>query len=70
MGLLDFGDEAIEVLDERVNGGRDGGVIVGFADDVENTLKNSQKLFQPLKLVRGNDQLIFCVVLHIRSAWK
>jgi hypothetical protein len=55
MGLLDFGDEAIEVLDERVNGGRDGGVTVGFTDDVENTLKNSQKLFQPLKLVRGND---------------
>ena len=66
MGSLDFGDEAIEVLDERVNGGRDGCVTVGFADDVENTFKNSQKFFKPLKLVRRDDSLIFWVVLHIR----
>ena len=52
MGSLDFGDEAIEVLDERVNRGRDWGVTVGFADDVENTFKNIQQSFKPLKLVR------------------
>ncbi len=68
MGSLDFGDEAIEVLDERVNRGRDWGVTVGFTDDVENTFKNSQKFFEPLKLVRRDAELIFCVVLHIRSA--
>ncbi len=41
MASLDFGDEAIEVLDERVNGGRDWSVSVGFADDVEDTFENS-----------------------------
>ena len=41
MASLDFGDEAIEVFDERVNGGRDWGVTVGFADDVKNAFKNS-----------------------------
>ena len=68
MGSLDSGDEAIEVLDERVDRGRDWGVTVGFADDVENSFKNSQKFFQPLQLVSRDDSLIFCVVLHIRSA--
>ncbi len=66
MSSLDFGDEAIEVLDERVNRGRDWGVTVGFADNVENTFKNSYKFFKPLKLVRRDDSLILCVVLHIR----
>ncbi len=66
MGSLDFGDEAIEVLDERVDRGRDWGVTVGFADDVENAFKTSQKFFKPLKLVRRDDPLSFCVVLHIR----
>ncbi len=37
MSSLDFGDEAIEVLDERVNRGRDWGVTVGVADDVKNS---------------------------------
>jgi hypothetical protein len=37
MSSLDFGDEAIEVLDERVNRGRDWGVTVGFTDDVKNS---------------------------------
>ncbi len=41
MASLDFGEEAIEVLDERVNRGGDWGVAVGFADDVENSLENS-----------------------------
>jgi len=41
MASLDFGDQAVEVLDERVNGGGDWGVTVGFADDVENTFENS-----------------------------
>jgi len=68
MGSFDFGDEAIEVLDERVDRGRDWGVTVGFADDVENSFKTSQKFFKPLKLVRRDDSLILCVVLHIRSA--
>ncbi len=68
MGSLDFADEAIEVLDERVDRGRDWGVTVGFADDVENSFETSQKLFKPLKLVRRDDSLILCIVLHIRSA--
>ncbi len=37
MGSFDLGDEAIEVLDERVYSGRDWSVTVGFADDVEDT---------------------------------
>ena len=41
MPSLDFGDQAVEVLDERVNGGGDWGVTVGFADDGENTFENS-----------------------------
>jgi len=41
MASLDFGDQAVEVLDERVNGGGDWGVTVGFADDVENTFENT-----------------------------
>ncbi len=66
MGSLDFSDEAFEVLDERVDRGRDWSVIVGIADDVENSFKLSQELFKPLQLVRRDDSLIFCVVLHIR----
>ncbi len=66
MGSLDFSDEAFEVLDERVDRGRDWSVIVGIADDVENAFKLSQELFKPLQLVRRDDSLIFCVVLHIR----
>ncbi len=41
MASLDFGDQAIEVLYERVDGGGDWGVTVGFADDVEDTFENS-----------------------------
>ncbi len=41
MGCLDFSDEAIEVLDERVNGGGDWSVTVSFVDDVEDAFKNS-----------------------------
>ncbi len=41
MASLDFVDEAIEVLYERVDGGGDWGVTVGFADDVEKTFENS-----------------------------
>ncbi len=59
MGSLDFGDEAIEVLDERVDGGRDWSVTVGFAEDVEDSFKLSQELFKSLKLVRRDDSLIF-----------
>ena len=59
MGSLDFSDEAFEVLDERVDRGRDWSVIVGIADDVENSFKLSQELFKPLQLVRRDDSLIF-----------
>ncbi len=41
MASLDFGDQAVEGLDERVNGGGECGVTVGFADDDENTIENS-----------------------------
>ena len=41
MASLDFGEEAIEVLDERVNRGGDWGVTVGFAEDVEKTFENT-----------------------------
>ena len=68
MGSLDFSDEAIEVLNERANGGRNRSATVGFAYDIENPFKNSQKFFKPLKLVRRDAELIFCVVLHVRSA--
>jgi len=59
MGSLDFGDEAIEVLDEWVDRGRDWSVTVGFAEDVEDSFKLSQELFKSLKLVRRDDSLIF-----------
>ncbi len=59
MGSLDFGDEAIEVLDERVDRGRDWSVTVGFAEDVEDSFKLAQELFKSLKLVRRDDSLIF-----------
>jgi len=41
MASLDFRDEAVEVLDERVNRGGDWGVTVGFAEDVEKTFENT-----------------------------